>query len=113
MTNIEQQHELVKNSLQQFVSAHIPGADFSVVDEIVLSYIISILEGASDDPCFDVDGFIEMMSAYFNDFSSIDPAIVCTWVFRLENELSELEKNEVDNSSDFSLKYNFFFSKLY
>lgn len=56
MANIEKQHEIVKKSLFDFVNKHICGADLSVVDEIVLSYVISILEEASQDPCFDVDG---------------------------------------------------------
>lgn len=56
MTNIAQQHDLVKNSLFQFINTHIPGADLSIVDDIVLSYVISILEEASQDPCFDVEG---------------------------------------------------------
>uniref|UniRef100_A0A1B0F9Q8 CUE domain-containing protein n=2 Tax=Glossina TaxID=44049 RepID=A0A1B0F9Q8_GLOMM len=94
MTNLQRQHELVKGSLEQFVSAHIPGADFSVVDDIVLSYIISILEEASQDPCFDVDGFVEMMGAYFAEFSFIDQSIICEWIYKLANELIELQKNE-------------------
>lgn len=61
MANIEKQHEIVKKSLFDFVNKHISGADLSVVDEIVLSYVISILEEASQDPCFDVDGKLESM----------------------------------------------------
>lgn len=56
MTNIDKQHEIVKASLFQFVNTHITAADLSVVDEIVLNYVISILEEASEDPNFDVDG---------------------------------------------------------
>lgn len=104
MTNIEQQHEIVKNSLFEFVNLHIPGADLSVVDDIVLSYVISILEEASQDPYFDVDGFVEMMSAYFSDFSRIDPATICTWIFQLENELSKLTKTDNGDARNLSLK---------
>ncbi|CAD7084739.1 unnamed protein product [Hermetia illucens] len=103
MTNIEQQHEIVKNSLFEFVNLHIPGADLSVVDDIVLSYVISILEEASQDPYFDVDGFVEMMSAYFSDFSRIDPATICTWIFQLENELSKLTKTDNGDARNLSL----------
>lgn len=57
MANIEKQHEIVKASLFKFVNEHISGeCDLSVVDEIVLAYVISILEEASQDPCFDVEG---------------------------------------------------------
>lgn len=34
--------------------------------------------------------FQEMMSAYFSDFAKIDPAVICTWIFELESQLSEL-----------------------
>lgn len=56
MTNIDKLHEIVKTSLNQFVNSHINAADLSVVDEIVLNYVISILEEASEDPHFDVEG---------------------------------------------------------
>lgn len=56
MENIDKQHEVVKKSLFKFVNTHISNADLSVVDEIVLNYVIAILEEASEDPNFDVDG---------------------------------------------------------
>lgn len=56
MENIDKQHEAVKKSLFEFVNTHISNADLSVVDEIVLNYVIAILEEASEDPHFDVDG---------------------------------------------------------
>ncbi|XP_058468051.1 CUE domain-containing protein 2 [Malaya genurostris] len=96
MSNIAQQHDLVKNSLFQFINTHIPGADLGIVDDIVLSYVTSILEEASQDPCFDVEGFIEMMSAYFNDFANIESSIVCTWIFQLENQLSKKDSDNCD-----------------
>ncbi|EDW85063.1 CUE domain-containing protein 2 [Drosophila tropicalis] len=94
MTNLEKQHEMVKRSLVKFLDENISGADFSVVDEIVLSYIISILEEASQDPCFDVEGFVEMMSAYFEEFSTIDHGVICEWIYKLAGELTEMEKNQ-------------------
>lgn len=56
MTNIDKLHEMVKTSLFQFVNKHIRAADLSVVDEIVLNYVIAILEEATEDPNFDVEG---------------------------------------------------------
>lgn len=56
MTNIDKQHEIVKASLNQFVNTYIKAADLSVVDEIVLNYVISILEEASEDPNIDLEG---------------------------------------------------------
>lgn len=61
MANIDKLNEsaindMVKTSLFEFVNKHIQNADLSVVDEIVLNYVIAILEEASEDPNFDVDG---------------------------------------------------------
>lgn len=46
------------------------------IDEIVLSYVISILEDLGDDQNaeenIDVDQFTEMMDAYIPGFNSID-----------------------------------------
>lgn len=55
---------------------------FSSVDEIVLSYMISILEelgsdGGGDD-AFDVEDFTEMMAAYLPGFDDID-RLVCNF----------------------------------
>ncbi|CAO1400785.1 unnamed protein product [Diamesa hyperborea] len=92
MTNLEQHHEIVKTSLFQFIKKHIPGANLSVVDQIVLEYVVSILEEASQDESFDVEGFQEMMSAYIEDFAGITPAVICSWIFELESQLSQLNK---------------------
>lgn len=56
MTNIEQHHDMVKKSLSQFIKKNIPGANLKIVDDIVLEYVISILEEASEDESFDVEG---------------------------------------------------------
>ncbi|XP_055377409.1 CUE domain-containing protein 2-A [Condylostylus longicornis] len=98
MATVEKEHQIVKESLIKFVSGHIPEADFSVVDEIILSYIISILEEAANDPGFDIDGFIEMMNAYFEKFSEINSSIICEWIFQLEKQLTE-ERKSIENRS--------------
>ena len=36
--------------------------------------------------------FQEMMSAYFADFAKIDPAVICSWIFELESQLSKLDE---------------------
>lgn len=44
-----------------------------------------------------------MMSAYFPDFSRIDSAAVCSWIFQLESQLSTMNKSA--ESQNLSLKY--------
>lgn len=129
MTNIDQLHEMVKSSLFQFVNKHIKAADLSVVDEIVLNYVIAILEEATEDPNFDVEGkfcfcflyvfngklmsffyysvfsgLVEMMSAYFPDFSEIETSKVCEWIFELANEMSKKKNNTENKSNEASTK---------
>ncbi|CRK99277.1 CLUMA_CG012673, isoform A [Clunio marinus] len=93
MNNIDHHHNVVKNSLAQFIKKNIPGANLkNVLDDIVLQYVISILEEASEDENFDVEAFQEMMSAYFSDFAKINPALIYTWIFELESQLSKLNE---------------------
>ncbi|XP_028031681.1 CUE domain-containing protein 2 [Bombyx mandarina] len=100
MSAIAQQESFVKESLFQFIIKNVPKADLNVIDDIVLSYVISILEEASQDPCFDVEGFIEMMAAYVPEFAHIDAGLVCSWVLELEAEISRHEETDSSNGND-------------
>ncbi|KAL0809284.1 hypothetical protein ABMA28_011501 [Loxostege sticticalis] len=100
MSAIAQQESLVKESLFQFITKNIPSANLNVIDDIVLSYVISILEEASQDPCFDVEGFVEMMAAYIPEFARIDAGQVCSWVLELEAELSRREETDSLSNND-------------
>jgi hypothetical protein len=122
--SVNEQHAIVKNSLSQFIKKNIPGANLKNVDEIVLEYVISILEDVQDES-FDVEGtsfsslyceklmlqffvcaaFQEMMSAYFADFAKIDPAVICTWVFELESQLSKLDEPKMKNNEKPSINF--------
>lgn len=53
---IAEQENKIKDSLFEFIKKYIPDADLSLVDEIVLSYVVAILEDVSSDPVFDVEG---------------------------------------------------------
>lgn len=54
---------------------------FRDIDDIVLSYVISILEDFGDDSNveenIDVDQFVEMMEAYILGFGNIDRFGIC------------------------------------
>lgn len=47
-------------------------------------------------------GFVEMMSAYFPDFSQIQTGKVCEWIFELANETSK-KKNSVETKTSESI----------
>lgn len=98
--NIADQESKIKDSLFEFVNKHIPDANLSLIDEIVLSYVVAVLEDVSSDPVFDVEGFCEMMTAYFPEFASINHATVCQWMFELEATLrTDDGQQEKTNSS--------------
>ena len=51
----------------------------SSVDDIVLGYIVSVLEQLGEDEQFDVDEFAEIMAAYIPGFDTVNKYVtVCT-----------------------------------
>ncbi|KAJ3651143.1 hypothetical protein Zmor_017199 [Zophobas morio] len=91
---IADQEVTIKDSLFEFVRTHTTNADLTLIDDIVLSYVIAILEDVSSDPVFNVEDFCEMMSAYFPEFESINHATVCQWIFELAAKLRVDEPEE-------------------
>ncbi|XP_022200780.1 CUE domain-containing protein 2 [Nilaparvata lugens] len=104
---IVDKEDFVKQSLFKFLRKHIPSAQISSIDEIVLSYVVSILEDLGTEQsgeveeAFDAEGFCEMMAAYFPQFSTIGLPDVCMWMFELEATLRQQKKKE--NHLDFEL----------
>nr|SVE76532.1 EOG090X0A55 [Daphnia longispina] len=97
MSCVEDQEVLVKESLLVFLKDNIPQANLSHIDEIVLSYVVSILEEIGSDLCqedvFDVESFSEMLTAYFPDFVSIPHSVICHWIFELSSKLSKSKQD--------------------
>lgn len=54
--SMKDQEIKIKDSLFEFVKRFIPDADLTLIDEIVLSYVVAVLEDISSDPGFDVEG---------------------------------------------------------
>lgn len=52
--------------------------------------------------CILFSGLIEMMSAYFPDFSAIDTSKVCEWIFELANEMSKKKSNTENKTNEAS-----------
>ncbi|XP_037087186.1 CUE domain-containing protein 2-like [Pollicipes pollicipes] len=81
---------VVSEALANFVQQHIPAASLECVDDIVLSYVVGILEDlGEDEDGFDVEGFTEMLGAYIPEFADIKPEQVCEWIFGLASELAK------------------------
>ncbi|EFX85181.1 hypothetical protein DAPPUDRAFT_313808 [Daphnia pulex] len=97
MSCVEDKEVLVKESLLVFLKDNIPQANLSHIDEIVLSYVVSILEEIGSDLCqedvFDVESFSEMLTAYFPDFASIPHSVICHWIFELSSKLSKSKQD--------------------
>ena len=79
---------------------------FRDIDEIVLSYVVGILEdltsnySVGDEENFDVEDFCEMLTAYLPQTSSIPQPEITTWMFGLVQAQREAEDHY--NSTKFS-----------
>ncbi|PIK36211.1 putative CUE domain-containing protein 2-B [Apostichopus japonicus] len=91
-------HELrVLKALSDFITHHQPESSLSAIDNIVLMYVVGVLEDVGNDDDFDVDNFIEMIAAYVPGFLAIDVAVVCEWIFELSEKLTTaIDDDEVD-----------------
>ncbi|XP_075790683.1 CUE domain-containing protein 2 isoform X2 [Pelodiscus sinensis] len=89
---------IIRDSLMCFIQSHIPAADLSGMDDVVFSYIASVLEElSSPEPSeenFDMDTFVEMMEAFVPGFAEIDSGSVCEMMFALSARLSEARRRE-------------------
>jgi len=76
------------------------------IDEIVLSYVVGILEdltsnySVGDEETFDVEDFCEMLTAYLPQTSTIPQPEITTWMFGLVQAQREAEDHY--NSTKFS-----------
>ncbi|VEN33539.1 unnamed protein product [Callosobruchus maculatus] len=62
--NIAEQESKIKESLFEFLKTHIAEADINLIDEIVLSYVIAVLEDVGTEPVFDIEVAITAASLF-------------------------------------------------
>ncbi|XP_066534302.1 CUE domain-containing protein 2 isoform X2 [Hoplias malabaricus] len=90
--------KIIHDALYDFVKSHIPQADLSTLDDVLLSYITGVLEDlgsqASVEENFDVEVFVEMLEAYIPGFSDIDSVQVCEMMFNLASKLALARNTE-------------------
>lgn len=80
-----------KDALKKFVFEH-SNCDFSLVDDIIITYMASVLKSLGEnptefEPSFDVEEFTEMMAAFLPGFDSINSTLVTEWMFSLSKRL--------------------------
>lgn len=63
-----------------------------MIDDIVLGYVVSMVEESAMEEELDVDGVSEMVSACLPEFSSIEKEAVTKWLFDIESQLREDNK---------------------
>ncbi|XP_078000524.1 CUE domain-containing protein 2-A-like [Glandiceps talaboti] len=89
-----EKERIVRNSLSDFLQTNTGASSIDVVDDIVLSYLVSVLEDLGCEDDFDVDEFTEMMEAYIPGFTEIQSACVCEWMFQLAVKLAGAREKE-------------------
>ncbi|XP_046741262.1 CUE domain-containing protein 2-A isoform X1 [Diprion similis] len=96
---MDEKEELVKKSLFSFVRKQVPTAQLSLIDDIVLSYVVSMVEEDALEENLDVEGLCEMVSACLPEFSTIDKEAVSKWLLEIESELRQGSKPGEDSQS--------------
>ncbi|XP_076830536.1 CUE domain-containing protein 2 [Brachyhypopomus gauderio] len=90
--------KIIHEALHDFVRSHIPHADLSTLDDVLLSYITGVLEDlgsqAGVEENFDDEVFVEMLEAYIPGFSDIDSVQVCEMMFNLASKLASARNPE-------------------
>lgn len=93
--------DTVQDALSKFLQNHNLEDHVCDIDEIVLNYLISILEDLGDsknaEENIDVDQFVEMMDAYIPGFATIDSVVICEWMFELASKLSNSQNSASDD----------------
>ncbi|OXU19285.1 CUE domain-containing protein 2 [Nasonia vitripennis] len=89
---MNEKEELVKKSLFSFVRKQVPTAQLNLIDDIVLGYVVSMVEESALEDELDVDGVSEMVSACLPEFSTIEKDAVSKWLFDIESQLREDSK---------------------
>lgn len=64
----------------------------SLIDDIVLSYVVSMVEESALEEDLDVDGLCEMVSACLPEFSTIEKEAVSKWLLDVESKLRQESK---------------------
>ncbi|CAM1318425.1 CUEDC2 (predicted) [Pycnogonum litorale] len=107
-----EQHRLAQQSLNYFLQTHLAAFNINSVDDILLEYIINVINvdfhqryNEQDE----LDEFCEMLEGYIPGFNSIDRLLVQNWIVELSSLLGkgtgsstlscvELHSNLPDNS---------------
>ncbi|XP_025065388.1 CUE domain-containing protein 2 isoform X3 [Alligator sinensis] len=93
-----ERERIIQDTLTCFIQSYIPNADLGGMDEVVFSYITSVLEELglpeSSEENFDMDTFVEMMEAYIPGFAEINSGDVCEMMFSLSERLSKAHNQE-------------------
>ena len=67
-----------------------------MIDDIVLSYVVSMVEESALEEDLDVDGLCEMVSACLPEFSNIEKEAVSEWLLDVESKLRQGTKGSGD-----------------
>ncbi|KAJ7337925.1 CUE domain-containing protein 2 [Desmophyllum pertusum] len=84
----------IKEELMHFLNHKISAEFLSSVDDIVLGYIVSVLEQLGEDEEFDVDEFAEIMAAYIPGFDTDNRDDVSSWMLNLAEKLVKTRTSE-------------------
>ncbi|KAK3882200.1 hypothetical protein Pcinc_013419 [Petrolisthes cinctipes] len=95
--------EFVRSSLEKLLLTHVPSADSSGIDDIVVSYVSGVLEEvAEDQEEMDAAGMKDVMVAYVPEFDGVPEDAVTSWVLTMVHTINK-QKSEAKTGNDLTL----------
>lgn len=82
----------IEEELKVFLSANISAEALCFIDDIVLGYIVSVLEQIGDEQ-FDVEEFADIMALHIPCFDTLNREEVCSWMLGLAEKLVYIRKS--------------------
>ena len=106
MSGQEVDESAVKKALNDFLQSRVKVFDQQDIDDIVLSYVVGLLQDlvAGEDDDFDAEGFCEMMAAYLPQTETIPADDISEWMLNLVRNQRILKMKNQGSGLNFDLK---------
>jgi len=97
----------VKQSLCQLLQSHVANFTSEDIDEIVLSYVMGILDDLIEDTypeqTWDCDSFMEMLVAYLPQSEGMEEEQMTQWILKLVGEIKADKKEKTASKFDIKM----------
>jgi hypothetical protein len=88
----------LKKEFELFLERELPKAQRP--DDVILDYLIEAISDVNDhDNSFDITQFMDMVTSYIPEFSTIDHDVICKWIMSLSVDVESCQSSCVDDDT--------------